>query len=174
VEDISANSIVQRGQAKRVWFYYVRFLFCIQLWPLVGVLAVFAAVHSARLAWLAVTVFGISFLFASSGIEGNPILSYAQRSAMVWVSAGVRRAVIVALGRSDPGSVDRDTALPRRLATKVGPPFSSRHSDGRSDKSVLAANRNRDRQRGLPFDTPVTDWYAARERWLGGLRTRIS
>ncbi len=52
--------------ADEFWYYHVRFLLLYPtLWTLVGVLAIAAVIRNAKLGWLAVAVFGVSFLLAS-------------------------------------------------------------------------------------------------------------
>ncbi len=69
------------------WYYHVRFLLLYPtLWTLVGVLAIAAVLRNAGLAWLAIVVFGVSFLLASfAGQKEMRYFCFAQPFiAMLW------------------------------------------------------------------------------------------
>jgi len=69
------------------WYYHLRFVLLYPtLWTLVGVLAIAAVVRNASLGWLAVTVFGVSFVLASfAGQKEMRYFCYAQPFvAMLW------------------------------------------------------------------------------------------
>lgn len=69
------------------WYYHVRyFLLYPTLWTLIGVLAIAAVIRSARIAWMAMSVFGISFLLAScAGQKEMRYFSFAQPFlAILW------------------------------------------------------------------------------------------
>ena len=106
------------------WFYYLRFfLFYPTLWTLVGVLALLAVVRSPKLAWLAISVFSISFLLMSfAGSKATRYLSYAPPFlAIVW-GIGLASAVTL-VSRSAQDTYARlveTLALPRRLGSGVG------------------------------------------------------
>jgi 4-amino-4-deoxy-L-arabinose transferase-like glycosyltransferase len=61
------------------WFYYLRFfLFYPTLWTLVGLFAVLAVVRSPRLAWLAISIFGVGFVLMSfAGTKNTRYLAFA-------------------------------------------------------------------------------------------------
>jgi hypothetical protein len=69
------------------WYYHVRFLLLYPtLWTLVGVLAIAAVLRNARLGWLAIAIFGVSFLLASfAGQKEMRYFCFAQPFiAMLW------------------------------------------------------------------------------------------
>ncbi len=69
------------------WYYHLRFLLLYPtLWTLVGLLAIAAVICNARLGWLAITVFGVSFLLASfAGQKEMRYFCFAQPFiAMLW------------------------------------------------------------------------------------------
>lgn len=150
------------------WYYHIRFLlYYPTLWTLVGVMAVFAIVRSPRLAWLAVSIFSISFLLMSfAGPKATRYLSFAPPYlAIVW---GVGLAYITPrLSRyvgATKGNLANTLALPKRLGPIAGNtfvivalaiivltnPFWLR-------TAAMIGNVP------LPFETPNTDWQAARD-----------
>ena len=132
------------------WFYHLRFLlFYPTLWTLVGIIAVFAVIHSNRLAWLAICVFGISFLLMSfAGTKATRYISFAPPFlAILW---GIGLASIVPLllryVRESQVRLIETFALPQRLGTIAGNiVLVGGANNGFLDKSVLATNCNDDR-----------------------------
>lgn len=69
------------------WYYHLRFVLIYPtLWTLVGLFAIAAVIRQPRLGWLAVTVFGVSFLLASfAGQKATRYFCYAQPFiAVIW------------------------------------------------------------------------------------------
>jgi hypothetical protein len=164
------------------WFYHVRFLlFYSTLWSLVGLLALFAVVHSPRLAWFAIAVFSVSFLLMSfAGSKNTRYLSFAPPFlAIVWgvglayVLPPLRRFVAAAWAR-----FMETLALPQRLRSIVGGAFAV---------SVLAVvvltnpfwlrTATVIADVAVPGETPATQWRVAREAlapWTAGADIMIT
>jgi hypothetical protein len=150
------------------WFYHVRFLlFYSTLWSLVGLLAVFAVVHSPRLAWFAIVVFSVSFLLISfAGPKNTRYVSFAPPFlAIVWglglayVLPPLRRFVAATWAR-----FTETLALPQRLGSIVGAAFAAA-----TLAIVVLTNPFWLRTAtmiadvALPGENPTPDWRFARE-----------
>jgi hypothetical protein len=87
IERYRYTPLFASGSVDDFWFYHLRFVLTYPtLWTLVGLLAIAALIRAPRLGWLAVTVFGVSFLLASfAGQKGMRYFCYAQPFiAMLW------------------------------------------------------------------------------------------
>lgn len=162
------STLFAAKHADDFWFYHLRyFLFYPTLWTLVGLLSVCAVLRSPRLAWLGITVFGVSFLLASFAAQKETrYLCFAQPFlAIVWglglaqVVPGLQRFVEAMRLR-----LQETLALKERIAELAGRalvvlalaivilmnPFWLR-------TATVIGNV------ALPFETPTTDWRSARE-----------
>jgi 4-amino-4-deoxy-L-arabinose transferase-like glycosyltransferase len=150
------------------WFYHLRFLlFYPTLWPLAGVLALFAVVRSPKLAWFGISVFGVSFLLMSfAGPKATRYLSFAPPFLMILWGIGLAY-VLPPLWRHAETTRARlieTLALPKKLGSMVGAalvalalvtvalmnPFWLR-------TATIIGNV------ALPLETPTTNWRAARD-----------
>ena len=150
------------------WFYHLFYiLYYPTLWSLVGFLAVFAIMRNPRLAWFSVSVFGISFLFFSfAATKGTRYFSFAPPfMTILW---GVGLAYILPLlwryAQATRIRLIETFELPNQLSSRivtagiylaiaivvVTNPFWLR-------TAAMIGNV------ALPFETPTTDWRAARE-----------
>ena len=173
VKTYGRASLFNADRQDEFWFYFVRyFVFYPTLWSLIGLLAVFAVVHSPRLAWLAVCVFGISFLLVSfAGSKAMRYFSFAQPFlAIVW-GVGMAYALVPLSAFAEAARVRLAATftLPQRIGSRIATslmvlafaivlimnPFWLRTATLIGDVA-------------LPYDNPVTDWSAAKER-LGPL-----
>lgn len=150
------------------WYYHLRFvLFYPTLWTLVGVLAVFAILRNARLAWFAICVFGISFVLMSlAGTKNTRYLSFAPPFLTILWGTGLAGALqLLRQHANDTRTRLVETiALPKQVGSRVVTagvlliasmvlltnPFWLR-------TATMIGNIT------LPVDTPNTDWPAARE-----------
>ena len=164
------------GLVDDFWFYHFRFvLFYPTLWPLTGLLAVFAALRNPRLAWLIITVFGIAFLLTSFAAQkAMRYFSYAQPLlAVLWG---------VGMGYVLPALWRHIEATRTRLADTM--PLSSAIRAGASRTMVVAAlaivllmnpfwlrTASIIGNVTMPQEQPTADWRAAREAlapWTAG------
>jgi hypothetical protein len=164
------------------WFYFVRFfLFYPTLWSLIGLLAVFAVVKGPRLAWFAVSIFGISFLLVSfAGSKAMRYFSFALPFlAIIWgVGLAYCYAPLSRFSETTRVKLESSLSLPRGIGRRVATtllaiafafvvvvnPFWLRTVTIIGDVA-------------LPYDTPVTDWAAAREAltpWVEGADIMIT
>jgi 4-amino-4-deoxy-L-arabinose transferase-like glycosyltransferase len=177
-----ATSLFNVARQGEFWFYYLRFLlFYPTLWTLVGILALLAVVRSPRLAWLAISVFAISFLLMSiAGSKATRYISYAPPFlAIVW-GIGLANALTLVsrVARESYARLVATLALPGRLSSVVGKvlillallivvlsnPFWLR-------TGAMIGNI------ALPFENPTTNWRVAREAlapWVHGADIMIT
>jgi hypothetical protein len=150
------------------WFYHIRFLlYYPTLWTLVGPLAIFSIVRSPKFAWFAISIFSISFVLMSfAGTKNTRYLSFAPPFlAIVWgvglayvlpslwrYLEGTRTVFINTFAMSPRlNSIGGSTAVALAISILLlTNPFWLR-------TATIIANVS------MPFETPATDWDAARE-----------
>lgn len=150
------------------WYYHLRFVLIYPtLWTLVGLLTIAAVICQPRLGWLAVTVFGVSFLLASfAGQKAMRYFCYAQPFiAVIWglglahvapALSGWLQSSRIQLKRSGSGVVNLSDTATRALvflaltSVVLMNPFWLR-------TAAIIGNV------ALPGETPKTDWRAARD-----------
>jgi hypothetical protein len=177
-----ATSVFNAARQSEFWFYYLRFfLFYPTLWTLVGFLALLAVVRSPKLAWFAISIFGVSFLLMSfAGSKATRYLSYAPPFlAIVW---GIGLATAVTLvsrpAQETYARLIEALALPRGLGSGVGKALIAvailivvlSNSFWLRTATVIG-------DIALPFENPTTNWRAAREAlgpWVIGADIMIT
>jgi 4-amino-4-deoxy-L-arabinose transferase-like glycosyltransferase len=150
------------------WFYHIRFLvFYPTLWPLVGILALLAVVRSPKLAWFAVSVFGISFLLMSfAGTKNTRYLSFAPPFLAILWGIGLAHAFprLSRISRATRIRLIDTLSLPPRLRDMTGTTIMVLAllivvlmNSFWLRTGTLVGNV------ALPFETPAENWRAARE-----------
>jgi hypothetical protein len=155
-------------RANQFWFYYLRLLlFYPTLWTLIGVFAILAILNSPRLGWLAITIFGLSFVLMSfAGWKATRYLSFSIPFLyIVWgmgleqVSQFLRNHVIAWRKQ-----LADKFALPERFGLTA-----ATMSMVVATMIVILANPFWLRTAtvignvALPGETPITDWRLARD-----------
>lgn len=166
-ERYQSTQLFNMHRQDEYWFYYLRFfVFYPTLWTLVGFFAVLAVVRSPRLAWLAISIFSVSFLLMSfAGTKNTRYLAFAPPFLTIVWGIGLA-CVLPQLWRYVEATRMRlieTLALPQRVGSIAGytlvisalsiivlsNPFWLR-------TAALIGNV------ALPTEIPVTDWHAAR------------
>lgn len=150
------------------WYYHLRFVLIYPtLWTLVSLLGIAAVIRQPRLGWLAITVFGVSFLLASfAGQKGMRYFCYAQPFIAILWGLGLAQVAPALSGwlqssrhqltRSGAGAVRLGNTTTRALVflalalVIVMNPFWLR-------SAAVIGNV------ALPGEIPRTDWRAARD-----------